>query len=67
MDGLTPNEGRLEICFLGHWGTVCDDDFESVEASVACRQLGFGSEGGICARGWRWGWEDGEGWDMGGW
>ena len=35
--------GRLEIYFLGQWGTVCANGFGRREADVACRQLGFTS------------------------
>lgn len=38
-------EGTLEICFGGNWGTVCDDGWDNVDASVACRQLGFSYAG----------------------
>ena len=41
VDGPTNSSGRLEVCYNGEWGTVCDDLFYDIEASVACRQLGY--------------------------
>ena len=35
------SSGCLEIFLNGVWQTVCDDSFGSIEATVACRQLGF--------------------------
>ncbi|XP_052254999.1 coadhesin-like [Dreissena polymorpha] len=32
--------GRLEINIYGEWGTVCDDNFDTNAAQVACRMLG---------------------------
>ena len=35
------SSGRLEIYVNNTWGTVCNDNFGYIEATVACRQLGF--------------------------
>ena len=46
--GYNVNQGRVEICFNGVWGTVCDagngwTDGGTINARVVCRQLGLPS------------------------
>ena len=40
VGGQNSHEGTVEICLEGLWSTVCDWYWDSVDAQVACRQLG---------------------------
>ena len=47
--GLTPREGRLDLCFvvdIDYRFSLCNESLGMDEFQVICRELGFCSQGG---------------------
>ena len=42
-----PMSGRVEVCYDGLWGSVCSSGWNTPDAAVVCRQLGFSSSGNL--------------------
>ena len=45
VGGQSENEGRVEVCIYGRWGTVTDDGWSTTDGGIVCRQLGYSSAG----------------------
>ena len=45
VGGASSNEGRVEVCVNGMWGTVTNSGWDSREATVVCKQLGYQNPG----------------------
>ena len=43
VNGSNIYEGRVEVCLNNQWGTVCDNDWNSLDAKAVCNQLGYPS------------------------
>ena len=41
VDGQALVYGYIEICLNGGWGFVCADFWDTRDATVVCRQLGY--------------------------
>ncbi|XP_056016605.1 deleted in malignant brain tumors 1 protein-like isoform X1 [Ostrea edulis] len=41
VNGASWMEGRVEIYKNGQWGTICNDNWNTEDASVVCKMMGF--------------------------
>ena len=41
MGGANPQEGRVEVCVDGQFGSVCNDKWNDYAAKTVCRELGY--------------------------
>ena len=43
--GKRPTEGTVEVCVDGEWQTICGYNWDTNDATVVCRQLGYSTTG----------------------
>lgn len=48
VNGSIAQEGRVEICANGVWGSVCGDGWSKGAAFVVCKQIGYVYSGNEC-------------------
>ena len=61
VGGSSESEGRVEVFYHGRWGTVCSNGWDLQDATVVCRQLGYGTAVGALG-GAAFGWGSGPIW-----
>ena len=45
VNGTDPYSGLINVLYGGEWRFVCGDHWTNEDAEVACRQLGFSTDG----------------------
>ena len=45
VNGSHQYEGRVEVCINNQWGTVCDNGWDTTDATTVCKQLGYAYTG----------------------
>ena len=48
VNGVIQNEGEIEVCINGVWGSICADQWDETDAYVLCQQLGYIDTGDNC-------------------
>ncbi|RWS27102.1 lysyl oxidase 2-like protein, partial [Leptotrombidium deliense] len=43
VGGRRQNEGNVEIYHVGKWGSICDDEWDLIEANIVCKSLRYES------------------------
>ena len=45
VDGVLEQEGRVEVCVNGVWGSICGEGWDKIDGYVLCKQVGFDDAG----------------------
>ena len=43
--GIIDQEGRVELCHDGVWGSICNTGWDKTDALIICQQLGYAKTG----------------------
>ncbi|PVD22184.1 hypothetical protein C0Q70_17989 [Pomacea canaliculata] len=49
--GDSAYEGTVEVYHNGVWGSICDDNWNDMDAKVVCKMLGYTSQGAVGVQG----------------